>query len=100
MTAEAKIRFMGVFVLLVTMAALPDVSYAQRSLNQNCGPVDNLTYIPNNNATGQVFHGDGASNNGAGGWSTLKADVNQCERCYVAAWGYGSHPQGGKCCRR
>ena len=54
--------------------------YAQCNLSQGCGPVDNLTGTPN--GTGQVFQGDGASNNGNGGWTTSHAASNQCLSCH------------------
>jgi predicted CXXCH cytochrome family protein len=69
-----------VFLLLAWTALLPVSSNAQCYLNQGCQPVDDLTYIPN--GTGQVYHGDGASNNGAGGWTTYYSDVNQCLSCH------------------
>jgi len=65
---------------LAFSAACPRNSNAQCSLGQGCGPVDDLTYQPN--GTGQVYHGDGASNNGAGGWTTNYSDVNQCLSCH------------------
>jgi len=68
----------GLIFLLLTMYG-PRV-IAQCNLRDGCKPVDNLTYIPN--GTGQVYHGDGASNNGTGGWTTNNADVNQCLSCH------------------
>lgn len=55
-------------------------SFAQCYLSQGCKPVDFLNYQPN--GTGQVYHGDGASNNGAGGWTTYYSDINQCLGCH------------------
>jgi len=77
-----KLIVLSVLILapLVTVLLLAPPSCAQCYLSQKCAPVDNLTYIPN--GTGQVYHGDGASNNGAGGWTTAYADVNQCLACH------------------
>ncbi len=66
------------FALILLLCA--SVLHAQCYLSQGCKPVDNLTYQPN--GTGQVFHGDGASNNGAGGWTTNDSDVDQCLTCH------------------
>ncbi|HVO61540.1 MAG TPA: chitobiase/beta-hexosaminidase C-terminal domain-containing protein [Terriglobales bacterium] len=68
------------FFLLALTILSPLFAHAQCYLNKGCKPVDNLTYTPN--GTGQVYHGDGASNNGAGGWTTNNADVNQCLSCH------------------
>ena len=70
-----------VLIALVVFVSLS--AYGQCYLNQGCQPEDNLTYQPN--GTGQVYHGDGASNNGTGGWITYHSDVNQCLSCH-----YGS----------
>jgi len=67
------------FVLSVSLFAVN--SFAQCYLSQGCGPQDNLNYMPNP-ATGQVYHGDGASSNGVGGWNYGRADVNQCLSCH------------------
>jgi len=66
--------------------------FAQCYLDDGCQPVDNLTYMPN--GTGQVYHGDGASNNGLGGWTTAYADVNQCTRCHYGST-YGPYLMTG-----
>jgi predicted CXXCH cytochrome family protein len=55
-------------------------SFGQCYLSQGCKPVDNLTYQQNGN--GQVYHGDGASNDGMGGWTNVSADFNQCLSCH------------------
>ena len=78
-TKFAVLSFL-VLVLLVGALLFAPSSCAQCYLSQNCRPVDNLTYTPN--GTGQVYHGDGASNDGAGGWTTYYADVNQCLSCH------------------
>ncbi len=71
----------SVFLWLLTFSfLLPATSFAQCYLRNGCKPVDDLTYQPN--GTGQVYHGDGASNNGAGGWTTYYTDVNQCLSCH------------------
>ena len=79
---KSKLIVLSILVLtvLVTVLLLAPPSCAQCYLSQRCAPVDNLTYIPN--GTGQVYHGDGASNNGVGGWTTAYADVNQCLACH------------------
>ena len=70
-----KTRFVVLsFLVLIAVLVLAPVSFSQCYLSQKCAPVDNLTYIPN--GTGQVYHGDGASYNGKGGWTTDCADVN------------------------
>ena len=74
-TSLAVISFLVLAALLLAPA-----SSAQCYLSQNCRPVDILTYAAN--GTGQVYHGDGASNNGIGGWTTACADVNQCLACH------------------
>jgi len=79
---QAKSWWMLLALFLVVGLSLP--SNAQCYLSQGCAPQDYLNYMPNP-ATGQVYHGDGASNNGAGGWTTNYSDVNQCLRCH-----YGS----------
>ena len=84
MNAKRNFSWMMLLVFLLFAAGCPLDSYAQCYLSQGCGPVDNLNYIPNP-ATGQVYHGDGASSNGTGGWNIGRADVNQCLSCH-----YGS----------
>ncbi len=54
---------------------------AQCYLNQGCKPQDLLNYQPNGNGS-QVYHGDGASNNAGGAWTTNYADDNQCLSCH------------------
>ena len=71
---------MAVLVCLIVLVACPTIVNAQCYLDQGCAPVDYLNYIPS--GTGQVYHGDGASNNGTGGWSTNYSDVNQCLSCH------------------
>ena len=80
MNLDSKFRGAPVLVLLVLSLAFLSSASAQCYLNQGCQPVDNLNYQPN--GTGQVYHGDGASNNGAGGWTTSHSDVNQCLSCH------------------
>ena len=79
MKTERSISSLLVF-LFVAALSIPRICYAQCNLNQGCFPVDNLTYQQNGN--GQVYHGDGASNNGSGGWTTIYSDVNQCLTCH------------------
>jgi len=81
MRVHPKSSLWGAVVLLAVLALNPLASHAQCYPSQGCYPVDYLNYIPNN-ATGQVFHGDGASNDEAGGWSTAYSDVNQCLSCH------------------
>ena len=79
MKKKANVLWSIVFILAFS-AVYPLNSYAQCYLGEGCKPVDKLTYIPN--GTGQVYHGDGASNNSVGGWTTNYADVNQCLACH------------------
>jgi hypothetical protein len=72
------------FFTFLFVVGLSLSSEAQCYLSQGCTPQDNLNYIPNP-ATGQVYHGDGASNNGTGGWTTNYSDVNQCLSCHYGA---------------
>jgi len=76
-----KSNFSRIFVLsaVAVMLLSSAVSHAQCYLSQGCKPVDYLNYIPN--LTGQVYHGDGASNYGAG-WTINNSDVNQCLSCH------------------
>lgn len=74
MKGKSAFLWSVVLVLLGAMA-YPLNAYAQCYLSQGCKPVDDLNYIPN--GTGQVYHGDGASNNGGGSWTTYYSDVNQ-----------------------
>jgi len=80
MSAKPSIPWRGVTLLLTILAISPLSTFAQCYLSQQCRPVDYLSYIPN--GTGQIYHGDGASNNGAGGWMTGHSDVNQCLSCH------------------
>jgi len=79
MKAKPNVAWLTVCILLA-FAVSPLHLYAQCYLSQGCKPVDNLTYQPN--GTGQVYHGDGASNNGAAGWTTNYSDFNQCLSCH------------------
>ncbi len=80
MNARAKVPWLAVVSLVaVLITSLPGL--AQCYLNQGCKPQDLLNYLPNP-ATSQVYHGDGASNNGGGGWTTNYSDVNQCLSCH------------------
>jgi len=81
MNAKPNVAWSIAFFLLTFSIVLPLNSHAQCYLSKGCAPVDLLNYEPNN-ATGQVFHGDGASNNGSGGWTTAYTDVNQCLSCH------------------
>ena len=80
MNAKSTLPWFHAGVMLVLIALFPVRADAQCYLNQGCRPVDNLTYTPN--GTGQVYHGDGASNNGSGNWTTKYSDVNQCLSCH------------------
>lgn len=80
MKAKPHVPWLMLFVLLVSAAGCPLELHAQCYLSQGCAPVDNLTYQANGN--GQVYHGDGASNNHAGGWTTNYGDINQCLSCH------------------
>src|SRR5215831_8333687 len=79
---KARRNFPGwiLFVLVMFTVVSPLPSSAQCYLSQECAPQDNLTYIPN--GTGQVYHGDGASSDWFGGWTTAYSDVNQCLSCH------------------
>ncbi|MFZ0708215.1 MAG: chitobiase/beta-hexosaminidase C-terminal domain-containing protein [Candidatus Korobacteraceae bacterium] len=80
MNVRAKVPWPVVISLFVAViAATPCL--AQCYLSQGCAPQDLLNYQPNP-ATSQVYHGDGASNNGGGGWTTNYSDVNQCLSCH------------------
>ena len=80
MKSKLLVQSVPVLTVLFTVLLLAPLSCAQCYLSQRCAPVDNLTYTAN--GTGQVYHGDGASNNGVGGWTTAYADVNQCLACH------------------
>ena len=80
MTARLNTPWLLALVFLALSVLCPTSSYAQCYLNEGCRPVDDLTYIQNQ--TGQVYHGDGASNDGVAGWTTYYADVNQCLSCH------------------
>ncbi len=80
MRAQFRFSFFAVLTLLAFSTQFSCPVYAQCNLSQGCGPVDNLTGTPN--GTGQVFQGDGASNNGNGGWTTSHAASNQCLSCH------------------
>lgn len=80
MRARPNVPWFAILIVLAVSAVCPLTSHAQCYLNQGCKPVDNLTYQAN--GTGQIYHGDGASNNGSGGWTTNYADVNQCLSCH------------------
>jgi len=79
MNVKRALPRVDVFVLLAVLALSSLNLYAQCYLSQGCKPVDDLTYIPS--GTGQVYHGDGASNNGSG-WTTYYSDENQCLSCH------------------
>jgi len=80
MIAKWNVSWALVIILLAFCTLIPQHSYAQCYLSQGCKPVDYLNY--QTNGTGQVYHGDGASNDSAGGWTTLHSDVNQCLTCH------------------
>ena len=80
MTAKSSGARSIAFIILAIVVLYPLNLYSQCYLSQGCAPEDNLTYEPN--GTGQVYHGDGAANNGAGGWTTRYSDVNQCLSCH------------------
>ena len=71
--------FFGLILLSFSILYPPNL-YGQCYLSEGCKPVDYLTYQPS--GTGQVYHGDGASNNGLGGWTTIYSDENQCLSCH------------------
>lgn len=68
-------------ISLMVLVAGSLTCFAQCYLSQGCKPQDLLNYQPNGNG-GQVYHGDGASNNSGGGWTTYYSDVNQCLSCH------------------
>ena len=78
---QAKVCWMFAFIFIALLIGISLTAYAQSYLSQGWAPQDYLNYMPNP-ATGQVYHGDGASNNGAGGWTTNYSDVNQCLSCH------------------
>lgn len=80
MTLKPNTSWFFGFILLSFSVLYPLHLYGQCYLNEGCQPVDYLTYQPN--GTGQVYHGDGASNNGLGGWTTIYSDENQCLSCH------------------
>jgi Chitobiase/beta-hexosaminidase C-terminal domain/Cytochrome c554 and c-prime len=80
MNASRNASWLVVLFLLVLVAG-SQLCVAQCYLSQGCKPQDLLNYQPNP-ANGQVYHGDGASNNGGGGWTTYYSDVNQCLSCH------------------
>ena len=80
MKAKSNVSWLTLLMLLAFPTICPLISDAQCYLSQGCKPVDSLNYQPN--GTGQVYHGDGASNNEAGGWTTMDSDVNQCLSCH------------------
>jgi myo-inositol-hexaphosphate 3-phosphohydrolase len=85
---RAKWNFSSAIVtVLVFFLGFSFDSYAQCNMSQGCDPLDNLTYKPNE-ATGQVYHGDGATNNGSGGWTLNYSNVNQCGSCHGDMGGY------------
>lgn len=80
MNAKPKFPRVVLTVFLVLTVVFPVALSAQCNLSQGCKPQDYLNYIPT--GTGQVYHGDGASSNGTGGWTTYYSDVNQCLSCH------------------
>jgi len=80
MTRKSKFEALIALTILAIISLYPISSHAQCYLSQGCAPEDYLNYQPN--GTGQVYHGDGASNNGFGGWTTNYAYVNQCLSCH------------------
>ena len=80
MSAKPYVSWSIAFIFSVFLVVCPLNSHAQCYLSRGCAPVDDLNY--NSNGNGQVYHGDGASNNGAGGWTTTWSDVNQCLSCH------------------
>ena len=82
MRAKGKSFLLVVFIVVLAFSLVcPLNTYAQCYLSQGCVPLEDLMYRPNP-ATGQVYHGDGATNNGSGGWTTNYSDVNQCLSCH------------------
>ena len=80
MRAKREFSLLTVSVVLAFSLVCSGNAAAQCYLSQGCQPVDDLTYQPN--GTGQVYHGDGASNNAAGGWTANYSDYNQCLSCH------------------
>ncbi len=80
MKAKLHLTWFATMVFLGLALISPLYLNSQCFLSQGCKPLDNLTYIPN--GTGQVYHGDGASNDGSGRWTTNNADFNQCLSCH------------------
>jgi len=80
MTTRAYCFPSALAMIVILSVLFPIYSSSQCYLSQGCKPQDNLNYIAN--GTGQVYHGDGASNNGGGGWTTNYSDVNQCLSCH------------------
>jgi hypothetical protein len=80
MWSKPYFPLLAVSIVLTFSAIAPLDAPAQCYLNQGCKPVDYLNYSPN--GTGQVYHGDGASNNGGGGWTMAYSDDNQCLSCH------------------
>ena len=80
MRARANV-FPSILFILLAISLGASIAHAQCYLNQGCKPVDFLNYQPSG-PVGQVYHGDGASNNGAGGWTNYYSDVNQCLSCH------------------
>ncbi len=81
MSAKARFSLVAALAVLAFLTVGSFTSYAQCYLDQGCAPVDFLNYQPNGNG-GQVYHGDGASSNHAGGWTTNYSDENQCLSCH------------------
>ena len=84
MNSKATFSWFIWLAILIFAAVLPPLAPAQCYLSQGCKPQDYLNYLPNP-ATGQVYHGDGASTDGAGGWTTNYSDVNQCLSCHIGS---------------
>ena len=87
MRAKLRFSFLAVLAVIVFSLTFSIHSYAQCYMSQGCDPLDNLAYR-SNEATGQIYHGDGATNNGNGGWTTNYAGVNQCTACHGDMGGY------------
>jgi len=80
MRANRNTLSLCVLVFITLSLASSPKGYAQCYLSQGCKPVDYLNW--ESNGTGQVYRGDGASNNGSGGWTTAYVDTDQCLGCH------------------
>ncbi len=80
MASRGKFLSVSLLLALAVLLATAPVVLAQCTLSEGCGPVDQLTSKAN--GTGQVYEGDGATNNSNGGWGYAFAGANQCLSCH------------------